>query len=302
MRSPIFQTEKEATGPENRSKLLQCLTQPAGFAIRPTDQHNTMCRKEKIMRNTRGWIICTMLCMILSACAQLDRLPEENTTPVSQPLESRQEIIELSRLIEVLHNKTNMLEAKNKELESLHAALKHKNEKLDLEIKKRDAVIQIQENVIKLLDDPEKTIETGLKDEIQAKMAELEKTGKTVKHVFLNRELFIPGSFHLSENGKAKLLELADTVKNNDGQIIFVEGHTDDVPVGGALARQYPSNWEISTARASSVVRFLQEAGKIKPERLVVSGYGDTRPVDSNQTESGRQKNRRVEIILGPAL
>ena len=75
---------------------------------------------------------------------------------------------------------------------------------------------------------------------------------------------------------------------------IAVEGNTDNVPIKGGA---FPSNWELSTARASGVVRFLISGG-VDPERLSAIGYADLRPIASNETAAGRALNRRVEIVL----
>jgi chemotaxis protein MotB len=79
-----------------------------------------------------------------------------------------------------------------------------------------------------------------------------------------------------------------------------VEGHTDNKPLGPTLKERFPSNWELSTARAAAVVRFLQEEGLLQPERLSARGYSFYRPLATNDTEEGRHQNRRIEIILGP--
>ena len=75
---------------------------------------------------------------------------------------------------------------------------------------------------------------------------------------------------------------------------IVVEGHTDNVPISSA---QFPSNWELSTARATTVVRFLISRG-LDRNRLSASGYADLHPIASNATAAGRELNRRVEIVL----
>jgi len=80
---------------------------------------------------------------------------------------------------------------------------------------------------------------------------------------------------------------------------VLVEGHTDDRPISTV---QFPSNWELSTARASALVRYLVEHGHFDPGRLSAAGYGPHRPVGDNQVESGRQANRRVDIIVRPAV
>jgi chemotaxis protein MotB len=82
---------------------------------------------------------------------------------------------------------------------------------------------------------------------------------------------------------------------------ILVEGHTDNVPIGPALQARFPSNWELSTARAAEVVKRLIQQAHMAPTRLRVAGRADTEPVASNDTEDGRRRNRRIEIILLPA-
>ena len=81
------------------------------------------------------------------------------------------------------------------------------------------------------------------------------------------------------------------------GHTITVEGHTDNVPIS---TPQFPSNWELSAARASTVVRHLIARG-IPADRLSAVGYADTRPLAANDTEAGRAKNRRVSIIIAVA-
>jgi chemotaxis protein MotB len=81
---------------------------------------------------------------------------------------------------------------------------------------------------------------------------------------------------------------------------INVEGHTDDVPIGPELARRYPTNWELSAARATNVARYLQEKIGIDPSLLSATGYGEYHPVASNEDEEGRTRNRRIEIVLVP--
>ncbi len=81
-------------------------------------------------------------------------------------------------------------------------------------------------------------------------------------------------------------------------QLIRVEGHADNVEIGPSLKSVYPTNWDLSKARASGVLRYLVEKGGIDSARVSSIGYGDTKPVASNATEAGRQKNRRVDIVL----
>ena len=88
--------------------------------------------------------------------------------------------------------------------------------------------------------------------------------------------------------------EVASALAKLEGQIL-VEGHTDNRPL---MSARYPSNWELSTARAAQVVKYLIRAKAIAPERLAAVGYGDSKPIASNETPAGRATNRRVEIVL----
>ena len=87
-----------------------------------------------------------------------------------------------------------------------------------------------------------------------------------------------------------------------DDKTIQVSGHTDNLPLGEKLTAQFPTNWELSTARAVTVVRFLTEKASVPAQRLVASGYGEWSPIASNKTAQGRARNRRIEILLTPAL
>ncbi len=94
------------------------------------------------------------------------------------------------------------------------------------------------------------------------------------------------------------LLQVADVLKKLTDKQILIQGHTDNVPIGGVLKEKYPTNWELSVDRATHVVRFLQEKGGVPPEMLVAAGYGPYRPVASNESDDGRSQNRRIEIVL----
>lgn len=105
--------------------------------------------------------------------------------------------------------------------------------------------------------------------------------------------LFAPAQAELSRETVQMLREVARVLARDTHQV-RIEGHTDNLPINSPL---YPSNWELSSARASSVTRLFVENGVV-PERITVVGYADNRPVDSNDTPEGRARNRRVTILL----
>ena len=109
--------------------------------------------------------------------------------------------------------------------------------------------------------------------------------------------LFPSGSATLSGQGKEVLRKVSDQLQDSEYQIA-VAGYTDNTPISGNLARRYPSNWELSVARAASVAHVLFGEDLISQERVHLEGYADTQPIDTNDSEEGKARNRRVEIAL----
>jgi chemotaxis protein MotB len=105
---------------------------------------------------------------------------------------------------------------------------------------------------------------------------------------------FLPGQATLSGAAQKTLNELSHLLVGS-GQTLRVEGHTDNMPIQTV---SYPSNWELSTARATTIVRYLIEAHHLPPEQLSAAGYGEYHPIADNSTIEGKQKNRRVDIVL----
>jgi chemotaxis protein MotB len=106
--------------------------------------------------------------------------------------------------------------------------------------------------------------------------------------------LFDSGKSDLKPQGLVLLDTLAERLRTMPNEI-RIEGHTDNVPIATPL---YPSNWELSSARAITVGRYLAEHDAITPTRLVAAGYGEYRPVVSNDTREGRARNRRVDLVV----
>jgi chemotaxis protein MotB len=111
--------------------------------------------------------------------------------------------------------------------------------------------------------------------------------------------LFDSGSADIKKDGKKVLERVAEILKKVTDKQVRVEGHTDNVPIGSRLAERFPSNWELSTARATTVARYLQDKG-IDPKLLSAGGYSEYRPVAPNDTDENKAKNRRIEIALVP--
>jgi chemotaxis protein MotB len=171
---------------------------------------------------------------------------------------------------------------------------------LKSDLEKERSTVQVQKEEISELDRTREEIESSLKKQIANKDVRIEEIEGKLKVTFVDKILFDSGSVKVKAEGQEVLLRLAESFKANTDQLIVVEGHTDDVKIGAALLDRFPTNWELSAARATAVVRFMQEKGEIAPERLTASGFSYYRPVASNETEEGRKENRRIEILLLP--
>lgn len=139
-----------------------------------------------------------------------------------------------------------------------------------------------------------------LKNEIADKTVQVERIRDQLRVDMVDEVLFDSGEATLKPAGIAVLGKIGGVLAKAADRRVEVQGHTDNVPIAGALAKRFPTNWELSAARATNVVRFLQEAAKLDPTRLSAAGYAEFRPKASNDTEQGRRQNRRIEILLVP--
>jgi chemotaxis protein MotB len=128
----------------------------------------------------------------------------------------------------------------------------------------------------------------------QDKLIETEITERGLVVHILESALFKEGAANL-EPRALKLLDLIAERVNGLPNHVRIEGHTDDRPIA---TLQYPSNWELSSARATSVVRYLIESGALGPDRVSALGYGEYRPVRANTSIENRATNRRVDVVI----
>ena len=116
-----------------------------------------------------------------------------------------------------------------------------------------------------------------------------------------NELLFVSGSARLNSDGRTLLQQVGSALKEaGDSVMVRIEGHTDSVPVAERFRQIFPSNWYLSVARAANTVDFLHNQVEMDPERLSATGFGEFNPLASNETAEGRNRNRRVEIVLIP--
>jgi chemotaxis protein MotB len=148
---------------------------------------------------------------------------------------------------------------------------------------------------------------TQLKNAISSALTAFEGKGLTVEQrngkVYISMEnklLFKSGSWSVGPEGRTAVQQLGAVLADNPEISILIEGHTDNVPYKGNA--QLNGNWDLSTKRATSIVKILKENPNIRPENLTAAGRGEFAPIASNDTSEGKAKNRRIEVILTPKL
>jgi len=255
-------------------------------------------------------IISCSIVVVLSACFLKSRGPtleaqlEDSRIQTTQAEGRLQEMAAKLEDSQEARNKCNQdlkdLQVQQTYLEKINLQLSKNLKILKLELKKKKSVIELQGNVIQLLDDTKKTIETSLKDQIAAQEVEVIEAENKLKVIFVDKILFDSGNAEINPRGQELLRVLAMSLAENKNHNILIEGHTDNVPLSAYLMKRFPSNWELSTARASAVAHFFEEKGEIDPQRLSACGYSYHRPVAANDTTEGRRQNRRIEIVLEP--
>ncbi len=157
--------------------------------------------------------------------------------------------------------------------------------------------ISKMKNDMSELERAKEELEKRLQDEINNKQVKVEMQGKGLVITFVSEVLFDSGKAKLRKASHAKLDKVADVLNTTVADLnVGIEGHTDNQPIKKS---GWKSNWELSTARALSVLHYLSDKNVAEP-RLAAIGYGEYKPVVSNDTKEGRQKNRRVEIVILP--
>ena len=169
----------------------------------------------------------------------------------------------------------------------LAARLADRQSRIDDLQKERDTAVQTHQS---------------LEDEMRAALESKDVTisqlqGKLTVNI-LDRILFDSGEADLKPDGAAILRKVGSILASHPDLKIHVIGHTDNVPIRAAARNRFPSNWELSTARATAAVRFLTENAGVDPRRLGAVGYGEFRPVADNATPEGRARNRRIAITI----
>ena len=197
-------------------------------------------------------------------------------------------------LEQVLKAKSDTLSQNISDLRQKVAALEGENKKLKEDIA---ALQRVKEEKVKEVSNTYEQLLQNMKSEIalgQVTISELK--GKLT----VNMEaaiLFDSGKADVKNDGLEILLKMVETLKSVKDKAIRIEGHTDNVQITGGLTKTFPTNWELSAARAINVAKYLQQQG-LDPAILSAAAFAEYKPVADNSVKEGRAKNRRIEITL----
>jgi len=227
----------------------------------------------------------------------------------------RLEEIQLSKseavsAIEVASKKTadcqKDLEASNTKLTELgkeRDALASKASELESKASELTTTLSQREEELARLTATYKSLEDKMSAEIKRGDVKLSQSEGRIQVDLVDKVLFDSGQAEVSPRGEEVLTRLGGILKGVEDRQIQISGHTDDSPITlPDLKAKFATNWELSTARAVNVVRFLVEKAQVKPGRLLAAGHGQYKPIATNSTPKGRAANRRIEILLLPPI
>lgn len=226
--------------------------------------------------------------LLISGCvsqATYDTKIRETASLTAQTEDLQAQVISLTAQSNTLKAEK---EAMQKEKDALQAKVDELSQKAEKAAQLEKATQTYQDLTKKL----EKEIQDG-----QVQITEMK---NRLTMTMLDKIIFPSGSAEISADGEKVLDKVVSILKDIKDKRIQIEGHTDNVKIVSSLKKRFPTNWELSTARATEVVRYLQESGGIEPTLLSATGYSEYQPVAPNDSDDGKHKNRRIEIVLLP--
>ena len=202
--------------------------------------------------------------------------------------------------------KIRQMEEKLKEAKKIQEAIRKELSVRDDGIARLKEQLQEKQSLSKAEIEELRSTYNSLISELKGQLKDKEMTMREFEEMltitFVDRVLFDSGKATITSEGKEIFAKVGEVLRNAQGMKIRVVGHTDDVPIRREYRYRFPSNWDLSSARAAAVVRYFQKEGGLEPQSLEAVGRSFYEPVASNETEAGRAQNRRVEVIIAPLM
>lgn len=193
------------------------------------------------------------------------------------------------------------LQRKKEELQFRVEQLQSQNVELTKRLETQVSALssEKEEEIAKLQDTYDELL-SELEEQMKKGEVTITKLADQLKVNILDRVLFPSGEAGITPDGIRILTKVGGILRQVQDKRIRIEGHTDNVPIHSNLQDDFPTNWELSVARATNVVRFLTEEMHVDPQLLEATGFGEYQPIATNKTPKGRAQNRRIEIVLLP--
>jgi len=245
----------------------------------------------------KAFVFPVFVLLLLTGCVSqstYDLKAKEAQTLSSQTEDLQSQVNALTSEVDVLKKDRKALLAEKETLQQENDSLKTRVNELSQKAQKAEQL----EKATQTYQDLQKKLEK----EIQQGQVQLKEMKDRLTMTMVDKIIFPSGSTEISADGKKVLDKVISILKDVKDKRIQVEGHTDNVKIVSDLKKRFPTNWELSTARATEVVRYLQETGGIDSTLLSATGYGEYQPVAPNDTDEGKHMNRRIEIVLLPLL
>jgi chemotaxis protein MotB len=233
-----------------------------------------------------GWLLFLLLAAAIAAFVKYVFLPlrAERADLVTRAGEASELEKRLRKSVADVEERVSELDARQQQLSGKLAETQAERDKLEGELKR------VQSELAKVLE-----------PEINAGNVRIKRRGNELVVELSDQILFDSGHAEINEGGQQVLAHVAPSLLRLEGYSIQVGGHTDRTRVVNPETQErFPTNWELSAARATNVVRQLEERGKIPGARLMATGFAQYRPVAGNATADDRKKNRRIELVLLP--
>lgn len=244
---------------------------------------------------------CVPTRQLKQAQAEAAQLRSDSTRLANKVTDLESAIAQAKNNITQLTSQVNDLTAKNNQLGQQSATQQSQLDQSKMTLAQQQQRLQQLQNLLAQQraksEELKNKMTEALKGFSSSDLTVTQKNGKV--YVSLSENLLFPsGSAVVNPKGVDALSKLASVLNVNPDISVNIEGHTDSIPIRG----RYQDNWDLSTARANSIVRILTNQYKVDPVRVEASGHAFYDPVDTNATPEGRARNRRTEIILSPKL
>lgn len=243
-------------------------------------------------------LISIIAVALLAGCVSSSKYRALEASSKAEQSKSQQEIAALRSQKETLEKDLATLRQEKQTAETEIASLNDRLARVQKAVS--DVAAQKDEEINRLKGTYENLVK-DLKGEIEKGEIKVTQIRDRLTVNLVEKILFDSGKAEVKTQGREVLKKVGNILKDVKDKDIRIEGYTDNVPIKGTLRQKFPTNWELSTQRATNVLHFLQDEAGVDGTRLAAVGYGEFRPIAANDTPEGRAENRRIEIVLVPS-